>query len=107
MGKLNFFFLSFFFCPYMAAPVAYGGSQPRGLIGVLLPAYTTATATPDPTCVCDLYHSSGQHRILNPLSEVRDQTHNLMVPSRIHFCRATMGTLKLNFLMVARIKAVD
>ena len=27
-------------------------------------AYTTATATPDPNCVCDLHHSSRQYRIL-------------------------------------------
>ena len=33
---------------------------------------TTATATPDPSCVCDLHHSSWQHRLLNPLSEARD-----------------------------------
>ena len=34
-----------------------------------LPAYTTATATPDPSSVCDLHHSSQQCQILNPLSE--------------------------------------
>ena len=34
-----------------------------------LPAYTTATATPDPSHICDLHHSSQQHQILNPLSE--------------------------------------
>ena len=49
-----------------------------------LPAYTTATATPDPSHICDLHHSSQQRRILNLLSEARDRTHNLMVPSRIH-----------------------
>ena len=48
-----------------------------------LPAYATATATPDPSLICDLHNSSGQHRILNPLSEARDRTRDLMVPSRI------------------------
>ena len=43
-----------------------------------LPAYTTATATPDPSHVWDLHHSSQQHQILNPLSRARDQTHILM-----------------------------
>ena len=57
-----------------------------------LPAYTTATATQALSCVRDLHHSSWQHQILNPPSEARDQTHNLMVPSQIHFCCATMGT---------------
>ena len=38
-----------------------------------LPAYTTtAIAVLDLSCVCGLYHSSWQHRILNPLSEARD-----------------------------------
>ena len=49
-----------------------------------LPAYTTATAMPDPSHICDLRHSSWQCWILNPLSKARDQTHNLMVPNRIH-----------------------
>ena len=33
-----------------------------------LPAYTTATAMPDPSLVCNL-HSSQQHWIINPLSK--------------------------------------
>ena len=47
---------------------------------LLLPAYTRATATPDLSRVCDPHHRSRQFRTLNPLSEARDQTHNLMVP---------------------------
>ena len=47
------------------------------------PAYTTATATQDLSCVCNLHHSSWQCRILNPLSKARDPTRNLMVPSQI------------------------
>ena len=31
-------------------------------------AYTTATATWDPSCICDLHHSLWQSLILNPLS---------------------------------------
>ena len=37
-----------------------------------LPAYTTATATPDLSHLFDLRHSLQQHRILNPLNETRD-----------------------------------
>ena len=37
-------------------------------------AYTAATTTRDLGHVCDLYHSSRQHRILNSLSKARDQT---------------------------------
>jgi len=35
-------------------------------------AYTTATATQDLSHIFDLYHSSRQHWILNPLSGARD-----------------------------------
>ena len=37
-------------------------------------AYIMATAMLDLSLVCDLHHSLWQHRILNPLSEARDQT---------------------------------
>uniref|UniRef100_A0A8D0IN74 Uncharacterized protein n=2 Tax=Sus scrofa TaxID=9823 RepID=A0A8D0IN74_PIG len=47
--------------------------------------------------VCDLHHSSQQYQILNLLSEARDQTCNLMVPSRIRFQCAIMGTPFLFF----------
>uniref|UniRef100_A0A480V5X7 Negative elongation factor C/D-like n=1 Tax=Sus scrofa TaxID=9823 RepID=A0A480V5X7_PIG len=53
------------------------------------PACTTATATRDPSHVCDLQHSSQQRQILNPRSKARDRARNLMVPGRIRFCRAT------------------
>ena len=43
-----------------------------------LQAYTTTTATQALSHVCDLYHSSGQRQILNPLSQTRDQTFVLM-----------------------------
>ena len=48
-------------------------------------AYTTATATAtqDPSHICDLHHSSQQHWILNPLSEARDQTCILTDPSQV------------------------
>ena len=36
--------------------------------------YSTAMATQDPSSICDLYHSSWHLRILNPLSEARNQT---------------------------------
>ena len=57
-----------------------------------LPAYTTAIATPDLSHVCDLYHSSRQHRILNPLSEVRDQTCILIDTGQVRYHWVTMGT---------------
>ena len=53
-------------CLFRATPSAYGGSQARGRI--------RATATPDPSHVCNLHHSSWQQWILTSLSEARDQT---------------------------------
>ena len=43
-----------------------------------LPAYVTATATPDLSRACDLCCSSWQLRILNPQSETRNRTCVLM-----------------------------
>ena len=48
-------------------------------------AYTTATATQDPSCAYDLHHSSWQRQILNPLSKVRDRTCVLVDASQIRF----------------------
>ena len=55
-----------------------------------LQAYTTATAMLDLSRICDLYHSSREHWILDPLSKARDQTHILMV--KVGF---VMGLLRL------------
>ena len=72
----------------------------------MLPAYATATATQDLSSVCDLHHSSWQHWILNLLSESRDRTCNLMVPSRIRFRSTTTGTpiLYFYFLTLATLR---
>ena len=65
-------FLSFYLLLFRAPPSAYGGPQARGLIG------------PTP-------HSSQQHQRLNPLSEARHRTRNLMVPRRIPLRWAVTG----------------
>ena len=89
--KLPFLFS---FCSFFSGPhpqhieVHRPGVSPE----LQLLAYAIATATPDPSCIFDLYHSSQQHLILNPLSKARDQNCNLMVPSWIPFCCITMGT---------------
>ena len=48
-------------------------------------AYTTATAMPNLSHVCDLRHSSQQCQLLNPLSEARDRIHILMHTSWVCF----------------------
>ena len=62
--------------------MAYGGSQARGQMG--------------PTAAC-LHHCSQQCQMLNLLSEARDQTGKLLVPSQLHFHCATMGTIIIFF----------
>ena len=54
-------------------------------------AYTTATATPDLSRVCNLHHNSEQRWILHPLSKARDRTCVLMDTSRVHYCWAMTG----------------
>ena len=56
-------------------------------------AYTTAMQ--DPSRVCDLHHSSWQHRIPDPLSEARDLTHILMDISQFRFRCTTTEMLHL------------
>ena len=86
---LHVFWIFFFFvCVCLFAiswgtPVAYGGSQARGLIGAVATGLRQSHTMPDLSHVCDLYHSTRQRQILNPRSKASDQTHNLMVPSRI------------------------
>ena len=46
----------------------------RAELELQLPAYATATATQDLSRICNLYHSSWQHQILNLLIKARDQT---------------------------------
>ena len=56
-GKLTLFRTLFFFLYlflFTAAPGAYGSSLASGVKSELqLPAYTIATATPDPSHICD------------------------------------------------------
>ena len=61
------------------------------------PAYTTATAMPDLSHICDLHYSSWQCWILNSLKEARDRTHVLMDTSQILF-RCTKWELPDTFL---------
>ena len=66
-------------------------------------AYTTATATQDPSCIFSLYHSSQQCQ-LNPLSKARDRTCVLMDTSQVHYCWAMMGNTLLFFSLRPHFK---
>ena len=67
----------------MATAAAYGSPWARSRFTAAAVTYAIATATLDPSHICDLHHSSEQHQILNPLSKVRDQTHILMDTSQV------------------------
>ena len=88
--ELPFFFFSCFLGPHLQHM-----EVPRlGVKSELqLLAYATATATADPSCICDLYHSLRQCWILNPLSEARDWTPtSSWMPLGFINHWATMGT---------------
>ena len=74
----------FFFC--FSGPHPQHMEVPRlGIKSELqLQAYTTATQ--DPSHICDLYRSSWQHQVYNPLSAARDRTCILVDTSWICFC---------------------
>ena len=74
-----FVFLSFAFLELYPQQV----EVPRLRVELELQVLAYNTATPDSSCVYNLHHSSQPHQILNPLSEARDGTHNMMVPSWI------------------------
>ena len=80
---------------------------PRLRVGMelKLPAY--ATATPDPSRVCDLHHSSWQRQILNLLSEAKEWTCIFMDASQIPFCWATKGTPTVSFQASASTTLVN
>ena len=88
-----FFFFSFFLLFLLGLHSQHMEVPRLGVESKLqLPAYTTTTAMQDLSHVYNLHHSSWQCWILNPLSEARDWTRNLMVPSRIRFHCTTTGT---------------
>ena len=84
----------FFFLFVFLGPNPWHMKVPR--LGVQLElkllAYTTATAMPDPSYICNLHQSSWQHQILNPLSKARGQTCILMDTSWVCYHWATAGT---------------
>ena len=76
---LDFFFLLGLRLWHMEVPRLGDESE------LQLPAYTTATATGDPSHIYNLHHDSQQCRILNPLSNARDGTCILVDASQFHY----------------------
>ena len=95
-----FFFFLFFgsFCLIRATPAAYGDSQARGTIRAMAASLSHSNAWSKP-CLWPTPQLMACW-ILNPLSEARDQTCNLTVPSWIHFCYTMTGTPEIYILNV-------
>ena len=89
-----FLFWLFFSGPHMQHMEVQGLGIKSGL---QLPTYTTATATWDQAAssTCTTAHSNTG--FLNLLSKARDRTFILMDTSRVHYCRATIGTPEEHF----------
>ena len=83
----------FFFFLFRASPMAYGGSQAKGLIRAIAASirqsHSNVRSEPHLWPIPDL---PPQHQILNPLSAARDRTCNFLVPIWIRFCWTTLGT---------------
>ena len=89
-----------YFLLFRAETTAYGSPWLGVKSELQVLAHARAIATRDPSHICNLHRSSRQHRILNPLSEARDQTCIFMDASRIHFHCTTMGTPEKRFLKI-------
>ena len=75
----DFVFSFYLFLFFRAVLMAHGGPQAKA-VGL----HQSRSNIRFEPC-CDLHHSSQQHRILNPLSEARDQTYVLTDASQICF----------------------
>ena len=93
-----FYFILSYFLLFRVTPAAYGSTQARGWIGAAaFVGYAAAIAMWDPGWVCNIYHNSQQHRILNPLSKARDWTW-ILTDIRFLTYWASMGTPGQGFL---------
>ena len=82
--KKKFFFFFFWSFVFLELHLQHMEVPRLGIeLKLQLLAYITATTTQDPSHVCDLYNSSQQCWILNPLSEGRDQIRNFIVTSQV------------------------
>ena len=91
--------LSFF---WGGITVVYGVSRLGAELELQLQAYTTATATRDPSLICNLHHSSRQCWILNPPSGARGPASILMDISQVHYHWARTRTPEL-LLLTSRL----
>ena len=83
----RYLYCSIFFSGlFRAAPMKYGSSQARDPVEAVAASldHSHSNAGSDPSCICNLHHSSRQHQILNPVIKARDRTRILTDTSWIH-----------------------
>uniref|UniRef100_A0A8D1LF24 G-protein coupled receptors family 1 profile domain-containing protein n=1 Tax=Sus scrofa TaxID=9823 RepID=A0A8D1LF24_PIG len=79
INVLRYFFLKKKLCVYLGPhPQHMEVFRPGVELELQMLSYDAAMAMPDLSCICDLHHMSGQHLILKPLSNAKDQTCILM-----------------------------
>ena len=62
-------YVCIYVCLFRAVPMTYGSPQARGWIGTVVASLCHSHTTLDTNPFCNLYHSSQQGQILNPLSK--------------------------------------
>ena len=94
---LNIYLWIFFFL-FGATPEAHGSSQDSGWSGGAASSLHHSHSNTRSEPYLDLCRSSGRPRILNPLTEARDQTH-IFTDTYVRFlnCWATKGTPLMKF----------
>ena len=85
------FFLFFLNSPWLRKVSRLGVESELQLL-----VYTTAMAMADPSCICDLHHSSWQHWMLSPWRKAKDWSCILMDSNQICYPWATTGTWRLS-----------
>ena len=102
-----FFFFFFFLVFWFLGPHSRHMEAPRLGVELELQLLAYTTAIPDRNCVCDIYHSSHQCQIINPLSEARDRACILMDASQIRFPWAPTRTPPVHLFFIKTQWAVS
>ena len=107
-GSMNMVFFSIHLTLFFPSSSFQGHTRPKssqvsGIFGAAAAGHTTATATPDLSCICNLHWSLQQHWILDPLIPwarpgSNPHLHGHCVGFLAHW--ATMGTPIKSFLFL-------
>ena len=101
----NMLILSFsFFSLFRATSAVYGSSHARGQVAATAASLCQSHSNAGPSYICNIYHSSRQCRILNPLRKARDWTHILRDISHALNLLSHNGSSLFCFLLLLFLK---